>query len=123
MTKIRESNMEVYQEIVDLKAQHPHISHARLGRMVGLSGQRVGQIIKTVADTIPANHHVDTGWLTEDRDLPPSDKQCVLVFGRKNNLMRAFANYVKAEGMWHIFPRGFAEKADAKMWLVLPELP
>lgn len=44
--KSRLSKRKFYMEIFSIKGKHQFISNAQIGRMVGLSGQRVGWLIK-----------------------------------------------------------------------------
>jgi hypothetical protein len=44
-TKPWQSKQTLYQTVLNLKQQHQYISNAAIGRLVGLSGQRIGLIL------------------------------------------------------------------------------
>jgi hypothetical protein len=45
-TKPWKSKQALYQTVLNLKQQHQYISNASIGRIVGLTGQRIGLILK-----------------------------------------------------------------------------
>jgi hypothetical protein len=51
--KPRATKHKFYEEVFAIKKQHQFISNAQLGRMVGLSGQRVGWILRNYMQDTP----------------------------------------------------------------------
>jgi hypothetical protein len=45
-TKPWQSKQRLYQEVLKLKDQHQFITNVAIGRIVGLTGQRIGAILK-----------------------------------------------------------------------------